>query len=84
MGTILRSVGKTGRLVAVDIAYESCSAASEGVASVTEKAFGSLRAAPRRVCTPMVHIPFSPPLEKQMFPDEAQIEQAVRAVVGRV
>lgn len=82
MATILRSVRKTGRLVAVDIAYEACSAASEVVASVTEAAFGSLRAPPRRVCTPMVHIPFCPPLEQQMFPDEARIEAAVRAVVS--
>lgn len=82
MTTILRSVRKTGRLVAVDIAYESCSAASEVVATVTETAFRSLRAAPRRVCTPMVHIPFCPPLEKQMFPDESRIESAVRMVVA--
>jgi len=82
MATILRSVRKTGKLVAVDIAYEACSAASEVIASVTERAFGALRAAPVRVCTPMVHIPFSPPLEKQMFPDEARIEQAVRAVMA--
>jgi pyruvate dehydrogenase E1 component beta subunit len=82
LATMLRSVRKTGRLVAVDIAYEACSAASEVVAAVTEAAFASLRAAPRRVCTPMVHIPFCPPLEQQMFPDEARIEAAVRAVIA--
>ena len=82
MATILRSVRKTGRLVVADIAYETCSAASEVIATVSEKAFGDLRAAPARVCTPMVHVPFSPPLEKQMFPDEERIEAAVRAVVA--
>jgi pyruvate dehydrogenase E1 component beta subunit len=82
MSTILQSVRKTGRLVAADIAYDTCSAASEVIASVTEKAFQSLRAAPRRVCTPMVHVPFCPPLEKQHFPDEARIENAVRSVVA--
>ena len=82
MATILQSVRKTGRLVAADIAYDTCSAASEVIASVTETAFASLRAAPRRVCTPMVHVPFCPPLEKQLFPDEARIEDAVRAVVA--
>ena len=82
MATILRSVRKTGRLVAADIAYDTCSAASEVIASVTEAAFGSLRAPPKRVCTPMIHVPFSPPLEKQIFPDEARIEAAVRAVVA--
>ena len=82
MATILRSVRKTGRLVAADIAYEACSAASEVVASVSETQFGALRAAPRRVCTPMVHVPFCPPLEKQLFPDEARIEHAIRAVLA--
>lgn len=82
MGTILRSVRKTGRLVVADIAYEICSAASEVIATVSEQALGSLRAAPKRVCTPMVHVPFSPPLEKQIFPDEERIEAAVRAVVA--
>lgn len=82
MATILRSVRKTGRLVASDIAYDACSAASEVIASVTEAAFASLRSAPRRVCTPMVHVPFCPPLEKQLFPDEARIEEAVRAVLA--
>ena len=81
--TILRSVRKTGRLVACDIAYESCSAASEVIASVAEAAFGSLRAPPQRVCTPMVHVPFCPPLEKQLFPDEARIELAVRAAIAQ-
>lgn len=82
MATILKSVRKTGRLVAADIAYEACSAASEVIASVTQSAFGALRSAPRRVCTPMIHIPFCPPLEKQMFPDEARIEAAIRAAIG--
>ena len=82
MPTILRSVRKTGRLVAADIAYDTCSAASEVIASVTETAFSSLRAAPARVCTPMIHVPFCPPLEKQFFPDADRIEEAVRAVLA--
>lgn len=82
MATILRSVRKTGRLVAADIAYDTCSAASEVIATVSESAFSSLRSPPRRVCTPMVHVPFCPPLEKQHFPDEARIEAAVRAVIA--
>lgn len=82
MGTILKSVRKTGRLVVADIAYEVCSAGSEVIATVSEQAIASLRAAPVRVCTPMVHVPFSPPLEKQIFPDESRIEDAVRAVVA--
>jgi pyruvate dehydrogenase E1 component beta subunit len=82
MATILRSVRKTGRLVAADIAYDTCSAASEVIASVTETEFGALRAAPRRVCTPMIHVPFCPPLEKQIFPDADRIEEAIRSVVA--
>ena len=45
MATILRSVRKTGRLVAADIAYDTCSAAGEVIASVTERR--SARCGPR-------------------------------------
>lgn len=82
MRTILKSVRKTGRLVVADIAHEVCSAASEVAATVAEQAFDALRAPPKRVCTPMVHIPFAPNIERQLFPDETSIETAVRRVMG--
>lgn len=80
--TILRSVRKTGRLVAVDPAHRTCSAASEIAAIVAERAFGALRAPVLRVTTPDTHIPFSPPLEARLFPSKSRIAEAIRSVVG--
>jgi acetoin:2,6-dichlorophenolindophenol oxidoreductase subunit beta len=80
--TILRSVRKTGRLVAVDPAHRTCSAASEIAAIVAEQAFDALRAPVLRVTTPDVHIPFSPPLEARLFPTQQSISAAIRSVAG--
>ncbi len=80
---ILASVAKTGRLVVADEARRSCSAASEISALVAEKAFPSLRAPILRVTVPNVAIPYSPPLEKAVIPNEARIGQAVLQVLGR-
>ncbi len=80
--TILRSVRKTGRLIAVDPAHRTCSAASEIAATVAERAFGALRAPVLRVTAPDTHVPFSPPLEARLFPNKARILEAVRTVIG--
>jgi pyruvate dehydrogenase E1 component beta subunit len=82
VATILRSVRKTGRLVAVDPAHRTCSAASEIAAIVVEQAFDALRTPVLRVTTPDTHIPFSPPLEARLFPTRQGIVDAIRAVVG--
>jgi pyruvate dehydrogenase E1 component beta subunit len=81
--TILQSVKKTGRLVVVDEACQTCGAAAEIVSLVTgdTAAFGTLRAAPARVCGLDVPIPFSPPMEKYAVPDKARILGAVKEVV---
>jgi pyruvate dehydrogenase E1 component beta subunit len=80
--TILTSVRKTGRLVVVDEARTACSAASEVAAVAAEKAFSALKAPVRRVTVPNVAIPYSPPLEKAVLPDEHSVVRAVREVVG--
>ena len=82
VATIVRSVRKTGRLVAVDPAHRTCSAASEIAALVVEQAFDALRAPVLRVTTPDVHIPFSPPLEARLFPTRQSITAAIRSVAG--
>jgi acetoin:2,6-dichlorophenolindophenol oxidoreductase subunit beta len=79
---ILASVRKTGRLVAVDPAHRTCSAASEIAAIVAEQAFASLRAPPVRVTTPDTHVPFSPALEARLFPGKPSIVDAIRRVIG--
>ena len=57
---ILNSVARTGRLVIVDPAHTTCSAAAEISAIVSEKAFDCLKAPIMRVTTPDTQIPFSP------------------------
>lgn len=82
MDAILNSVARTGRLVIVDPAHTTCSAAAEISAIVAERAFDSLRAPIMRVTTPDTQIPFSPALEKQLYPDAVKTADAVRKVVG--
>ena len=76
--TILDSVAKTGRLVVVDPAHKTCSAASEICAMVAQEGFWTLQAPVQRVCSLMVHFPFSPALEKLVFPNEEKIIAAVK------
>ncbi|MCA9513235.1 MAG: transketolase C-terminal domain-containing protein [Myxococcota bacterium] len=79
---LVRSVAKTGRLVVADPAHRTGSAAAEIAAIAAEEAFAHLRAPVRRVCTPDVQVPFSPPLEAQLYPTAERIAGAAREVVG--
>lgn len=78
---ILSSVARTGRLVVADPAHRTCGAAAEISAIVAEEAFDSLRAPIVRVATPDTQIPFSPALEKQLYPSRDGIAAAVRRVL---
>jgi pyruvate dehydrogenase E1 component beta subunit len=80
--TILASVAKTGRLVVVDEARESCSAASQIAAVVAERGFGLLKGPIRRLCTPNVAMPYAPGAEAHVIPGEARIAAAVREAAG--
>jgi pyruvate dehydrogenase E1 component beta subunit len=84
--TIRASVRKTGRLVIVDEAPPTCSAASEIAALVVEDpaTFHALKAAVQRVCAASVPVPYSPPLEKAALPDRASIMAAIRRVMETV
>ncbi|MCX7350336.1 MAG: alpha-ketoacid dehydrogenase subunit beta [Alphaproteobacteria bacterium] len=75
---ILNSVARTGRLVIVDPAHTTCGAAAEISAIVAEKAFDCLRGPIMRVTTPDTQIPFSPAIEKQLYPDAAKTIAAVK------
>ncbi len=79
---ILTATAKTGRLVVADPAHRTCSAASEIAAIVAEEIFDELKGPIRRITTPDMQIPFSPSLEKQMYPSRASIAAAVRAQLG--
>jgi len=80
--TILSSVRKTGRLVACDSARLTCSAASEITATVSERAFDALKAAPQRVAWEDVPVPFSPVLEARALADEDDIRAAIRRTLA--
>ena len=79
--TILASVARTGRLVVADPAHKTCGAAAEIAAIVAEEGFDSLRAPIARVVAPDVHPPFSPALERLMYPTPERIATAVRAAM---
>jgi acetoin:2,6-dichlorophenolindophenol oxidoreductase subunit beta len=64
----------------VDIAHRTCNAAAEVAATVAEEGFESLRKPIVRLSTPDVHIPFSPVLEKPLYPDKEAIIAAVRSL----
>lgn len=82
--TIRQSVQKTGRLIVVDESAPTCSMASEisAVAAEDWETCRRLKAPIRRVTTAAVPIPFSPPLEDFVLPDQGNITQAVREVLG--
>lgn len=81
---VLRSVAKTGHLVIAEPAHRTCGAAAEISAIVAEEAFDALRAPIIRVTAPDMQIPFSPSLEKQMYPTRDVIAKAARRVLSLV
>jgi len=82
--TIRQSIRKTGRLVVVDESAPVCSMASEIAAVVAEdwETYRMLRAPVRRLCMPPVPVPFSPPLEDFVLPDQSRIASTVRELVA--
>ncbi len=81
--TVIQSVRKTGRLIVIDEACQTCGAAAEILAFVSadKETFGKLKSAPARVCGLDVPIPFSPPMEKFVLPDKSKLIEAVRKLV---
>ncbi|MEX0761970.1 MAG: pyruvate dehydrogenase complex E1 component subunit beta [Dehalococcoidia bacterium] len=76
--TILESVEKTGRLVVVDPAHRVCSAASEIASIVAEEGFWSLQAPVVKVASEQVHIPYTPALEKLVYPNKDKVVAGIR------
>ena len=79
--TLLASVAKTGRVVVVDECHRSCGVAAEISAILAEEAFHFLKAPIKRVTTPDVPIPASPPLEKYIEPTAEKVVAAVQEVL---
>jgi pyruvate dehydrogenase E1 component beta subunit len=81
--TIVASVAKTHRLVVVDEGWRTGSLAAEIMAGVAERAFYDLDAAPARVCTEEVPIPYAKHMEEAALPMPPKIVAAVRNVCGK-
>jgi pyruvate/2-oxoglutarate/acetoin dehydrogenase E1 component len=82
VAAILKSVARTRHLVIADPAHRTCGAAAEIAAMVAEEAFADLSGPIVRVTTPQTHIPFSPAMERPLYPNPEKIADAVRRVVG--
>lgn len=80
--TIIDSVAKTGRLIVVDPAPGMCSVASEISATVVENAFDRLKQPIIRLTAPHVPVPFSPDLERLLYPTTENIVAAARRLCG--
>lgn len=81
--TVVHSVRKTGRLLAADTGYLTYGVTAEILAFVTERAFGDLKSAPKRIACPDVPTPTSPALAKDYYPRSHQIAEAVVEMLGR-
>jgi len=78
---IVSSVKKTGRIVIVTEDCKTVGVSAEIAAVVAEEAIDYLDAPVKRVAEPDTPIPFSPPLEKFVIPDENRIIGAVKEVI---
>lgn len=81
MDTIIGSVAKTGRLVLVENAHRICGITAEIAATVSEQAFHYLKKPIQRLTAPDVHVPFSPVMEKGLYPEKAEIIAAAKRLV---
>ncbi|MFI5373211.1 MAG: alpha-ketoacid dehydrogenase subunit beta [Candidatus Rokuibacteriota bacterium] len=81
--TVHASARKTGRVVIVDEAPATCSAASEIAALIVEdpETFRALKAPVRRVCAAPVPVPYSPTLEAAALPRREDIKTAVYEIL---
>ncbi len=80
--TILSSVAKTHNVLVVDEGHLRCGAAAEISAVIADKGFDSLDAPVKRLAAPDVPIPFSPPMEKFVLPNDKKITATVKEMLG--
>ena len=79
--SIIASVKRTGRLVIVSEDCKTAGVSAEITAIVAEQAIDYLDAPIKRVTATDTPIPFSPPLEQYVIPNEQSIIKAVKEVV---
>jgi acetoin:2,6-dichlorophenolindophenol oxidoreductase subunit beta len=76
------SVHKTHKAVVVQEAYQSAGLAGQVIKSLMESSFDYLDAPVKTVAAYDTVIPFSPPLEDDMLPNEAKIVKAVKEIMA--
>ena len=79
--TIYTSVRKTGRLIIMDEGCFTGGIAAEISAMVSKNCFDYLDAPIERVCATDTPIPFSPPMEDFVVPQEGDLEKAVAEIM---
>jgi pyruvate/2-oxoglutarate/acetoin dehydrogenase E1 component len=80
--SVLASVRKTSKVLVAHEATRYCGVGAEIAALVTEDAFEDLDAPVRRLTTPDVPIPFSPPLEQAVLPQLDDMKEACRELLA--
>ena len=80
METIIASVEKTGRIIIVHEAVETCGFGAEIAARLADEAFDYLDAPVKRVGAPFTPVPFSSALERNYQPNEEKIIAAVKSL----
>jgi len=78
---ILASVRKTSKALIVDEANLTCAAGAQVAALIADRGFEDLDGPVRRLATPDIPIPFSPPLEQAALPGARSIEAAAREIL---
>lgn len=81
MDPVLESVKKTNRVVVAEESWRSCGMGAEIAARVYEGAFDYLDGPVARVASLEVPVPYNRNLERECFPDEQDIIEAVRKMV---
>jgi pyruvate/2-oxoglutarate/acetoin dehydrogenase E1 component len=79
---ILASARKTGKVLVAHEATQSCGVGGEVAALISEHTFEDLDAPVRRLTTPDVPIPFSPPLEQHVLPQLEDMKEACRELLA--
>ncbi len=81
--TIIKSVEKTGHLLAVDLGYAPMGVAGDIIATVSERAFTSLKTAPARITSPNIPTPSTPELAKHYYPRYTNIIEEAGRMLGK-
>ena len=81
--TVMESVSKTGRLLALDSGFSTGSVAGEIIARVSMEKFSMLKSAPARLAMPDVPEPTSSSLTKGFYIRAADVVEKIMDMMGR-